>query len=106
MCQHLGIVDVSPQLEGHVEIELAVIGALGEHVQHVFDAVDFLLDGCRNRVCYYLGAGAGVERRDLHHRWRDLRILRHRQGEKGHPANNDDDNRDDCGKDRAIDKET
>ena len=104
--QHLGVVDVGPEFEGHVEIELTVIGALGEHVQHVLDAVDFLFDRRRDRVGYHLGAGARVEGRDLHHRRRDLRVLRHRQGEEGHPADDDDDNRDDCGKDGAIDKET
>ena len=47
---------LSAHVEGDRQRIGAVIGAGGIHVEHIFNTVDFLLDGCRHRLCQYHGA--------------------------------------------------
>ncbi len=49
------------------------------HIEHILDAVDLLLERCRDRTRDCFRRGAGIGRRDLHRRRDHLRILRDRQ---------------------------
>ena len=75
------------------------------HVEHVLDAVDFLLERRRDRVADHLGGGAGIAGGDDNRRRRDLGVLRDRQGEIGRRADNDDKDRQNAREDRPVDKE-
>ena len=86
--QHLGGIQIGSQLKCDVQVHLAVIGALGRHVQHALDAVDFLLDRRGHGVGHRLGIGAGVSGRHLHGRRRDFRVLSYRKLGIGHHADN------------------
>ena len=57
--QHLGEVQIDPGLEGDRQVVGAVVVGLRHHVQHVFDAVDLLLNGGGHRVGHVVGVGAG-----------------------------------------------
>ena len=75
------------------------------HVHHLLDAVDLLLDHRGHAVGHHLAVRAGVAGRHLHAGGRDVRILRHRQREHRHAAQEKNDNRNHPGKNRAFDKE-
>ena len=77
--QHLGHVQIDAVLERHRQHVVAVVGALGRHVQHVFDADHLLLDRRGDGIGHHLGIGAGIRRRNFDRRRRDFRILRNRQ---------------------------
>ena len=77
--QDLGGVQIGSQLEGDVQIHLSVVGALRGHVQHPFDAVDFLLDGCGHGVGHRFGVGTGISGRHLNRGRGDFRILCYRK---------------------------
>src|SRR5206468_615676 len=101
--EHLGHVQVRAELEGDVDVDLAVVGALGGHVEHVLDAVDLLLDGGGDGVGGDLGAGARVEGGDLDGGRGDLRVLRDRQPQERDAADDHEDDRQDRGEDRPVD---
>ena len=71
--QHLGHVQIDAVLERHRQRVGAVVGALRRHVQHVFDAVDLLLDRGGDGVGHDLGVGSGIDGRDFDRRRRDVR---------------------------------
>jgi hypothetical protein len=103
--QHLREVQVGTDLERHRQRIGAVGGAVGLHVEHVLDAVDLLLYGQGNRVDHGLGAGAGIARGNLHRRRHHIRILRDREVEQRHAADQDHQQRDDVREDRPLDEE-
>ncbi len=103
--QDLRKVKVSADLERHRERVGAVGTAVGLHVEHVLDAVDLLLDRQRHGVDHGLGAGAGIARRDLHGRRHHVGILRYRETKQRHAADQDHQDRDDVGQNRALDEE-
>ena len=103
--QHLGEVQVDARLEGHGQGVGAVVVRLRDHVHHVLDAVDLLLDGGGHRLGDDLGVGAGVGALDDDARRRDLRVLRERQVEDGDGAGQGDDDRQHRGEDRPVDEE-
>ena len=103
--QHLRRVQVGAQLEGDVERHLAVVGAFGGHVEHALDAVDFLLDGRGDGVGDGLGVGARVGGCHLDGGRRHLGVLRHRQQEVSHDADDDDDDRQHRGENRPVDED-
>ena len=77
----------------------------GRHVEHVLHAVDLLLDRRGDGVGHDLGVGAGILRRHLHRRRRDLGILLDRQPPQRDGADQNRDHRDHVRKDRPLDEE-
>src|SRR6516164_1343176 len=73
--QHLRDVEVSADLECDRNREVAVPGRLTAHVEHVLDAVDLLFERRRDGAGDGLGRCTGIERRHLHGRRDDFRIL-------------------------------
>ena len=100
--QHLGHVQVGAQGEGDGERVGAVVGALRRHVHHAFDAVDLLLDRRGDAIGHDLAVGAGIAGRDLHGGRRDVGILRDGKRDHRHAAQEQNDNGDDPGEDRAA----
>src|SRR5947207_11403585 len=103
--QYLRRIEIGAELKRDAEGHVAVARALRRHVEHVLNAIDLLLDRRRNRFRYHLRVGAGIGGRDLDRWWRSLGILRNWKRRKGDYADERDDNADDAGKDRPIDKE-
>ena len=103
--QDLRGVEVGPEREGDGERELAVAGRLADHVEHVVDAVDLLLERRRDGLADHLGRGAGIARGDLDGRRGDLGVLRDRQRDVGGEADQDDQDRADRREDRPVDEE-
>ena len=81
--QHLGLVEVGAEREGDGDLDAAVAGRLGDHVEHVLDAVDLLLERRGDGLGHDLGRGAGIGGRDHDGGRRHLGILGHRQAEVG-----------------------
>ena len=79
-------VEVGAEREGDGELQIAVGRRLAVHVEHVLDAVDFLLERRRDRVADDFGGSAGIAGADDDRRRRDLRVLRDRQREIGRRA--------------------
>ena len=104
--QHLGEIQVDAGLERHAEAVGAVVGCLRGHVEHVFDAVDLLLDGGGDALGHGLGVGAGVGGGDDDARRRDLRVLGDRQVEYGDSPGQGNDDGQDRGEDRPVDEES
>ena len=98
-------IEIGADVEADGNRKTAVAGRVRRHVDHVLDAVDLLLDrrhhGCRHDI----GARAGILARDGDGRRRDLRVLRNRQPEKRHAAQDHENDRDDRGKDRSVNEE-
>ena len=103
--QDLVLVGVRADRESDGEIVGAVAGARRLHVEHVLDAVDVLLDRQRHGVDQRRGARARIERRDLHGRRHDVRILRGRQVDERDEPDDDEKQRQNIGEDRPIDEE-
>ena len=103
--QDLGDVEVGPEREGDGERQLAVAGRLGDHVEHVVDAVDLLLERRRHGFADDLGGGAGIARGDLDGGRGDLGVLRDRQRDVGGQPDQDDQDRADRREDRPVDEE-
>ena len=103
--QHLVDVEVGAECKGHGQSQVAVAGRLRNHVEHVLDAVDLLLERGRDRLAHHLRGGAGVG--GVHHDGRRgyLGILRHRQGEIGEAADQRDKDREHGREDRPVDEE-
>jgi hypothetical protein len=102
---HLRLVDVGAEREGHGQRQRAVAGRLRGHVERVLDAVDRLLErrgdclGDRARV--RAGVGGAHDDRGRH----DLGILADRQAEERDRAQQQDQEREHAGEDRAADEE-
>ena len=60
--EHRRDVHVGAELKGHGQVVRAVVGAVGRHVEHAFDAVDLLLDRSGNRLGDGLCIGTGIGR--------------------------------------------
>jgi len=103
--EHLGRVEIGPQLEGHVEEHLAVVGAARRHVEHALDAVHFLFDGSGHRGGHGLRVGARIRGRDLDRRRGDVGILGNREACERHQSDDHDHQREDGGENRPIDEE-
>ena len=103
--EHLRHVEVDAVLERDHQVVRAVVGALRVHVHHALDAVDLLLDGCRDGLRHVLGARARVVAGDLHGGRSDGRELRQAQIKDGDSPRERDDDRQHRGKNRPIDKE-
>ena len=83
--QHLVDIGIGLDIEVDEELNDAVVGADGVHVDHVVDAVHLLLDRRRNRLRDGLGISARVGGGDKNFRRNDVRILRSRQREQAKP---------------------
>ncbi len=103
--QHLRLVEVGAEREGDGDLDVAVSRRLGDHVEHVLDAVDLLLERRRHGLGHDLGRGARVARGDHDGRRRHLGILGDRQREVGDAADQRDDDRDHGREDRPVDEE-
>ena len=102
----LGQVRIGADLEGHGQRHVAVGRGQRVHVEHALDAVDLLFE----RRCHGLGDDRRVGARELgldhDRRRRHLGVLRDRQIDHGGQAGDEDQHRQDAGKDRAIDEES
>jgi hypothetical protein len=103
---HLRVVDVSAEPERDREQHRAVAGGLRGHVEHVLDAVDLLLQRRGDGLGDHLWIRAGILCAHLHRRRHDLGVLADRQSPHGDGADQEDDDRQHRGKDRAIDEES
>ena len=72
---YLGAVDVRADAEGDGQRQRAVDRRLRGHVEHVFDADDFLLERCGDRFGNDLGVGAGVGGAHHHRGRHHFRVL-------------------------------
>ena len=70
-----------PSLNVIVSVIAPSVVHLRRHVEHVFDAVDLLLDRRGDRLGDHLGRRAGIARADDDRRRHDVGILRRRQRE-------------------------
>src|SRR6476469_5128864 len=95
-------IEIGADVEADRNREPAVAGRVRGHVDHVLDAIDLLLDRRHHGGGNDIGACAGILTRHCDGRRRDLGILRDGQTEKGHAAQDHEDDRDDCGKDRSV----
>ena len=102
--QHLGHVGIHAQLERDRQLVGAVVGRLRRHIHHALDAADLLLDRRGHGVADRLRIGPGIQRRHLHRRRRDVRILSHRQREHRHAAGEHEHDRDHRGENRPVDE--
>ena len=96
----LHVHDVDVRVRARLEVDrdrrLAGTGGGGDHVTHVLDAVDGLLQRNQDRVDQDVGTGAGIGDGDLHGRRRDVGELGDRQGlDPQHPQEQEDDRDDD-----------
>jgi hypothetical protein len=99
------IVQVGAGLKRHAQAQLAVAAALGGHVEHVLNAVDFLLERGGDGGGHDVGARPRVDRRHIDRGRSHLGILRDRQLEQGEQAEQDDHDRKHRREDRPADKE-
>ena len=102
---HLRGIEIGADVEGDGDVELAIGGRVRGDVEHALDTVHRLFDRRHHGVGDGLGAGAGVLAGDGDGRRRDLGILRDRQTDERHPAQDHDHDRDDGGEDRPVDEE-
>ena len=100
-----GDVLVVADVERGDDVGEAVGGAVGVEVDQPLDAVDLLLDRGRDRVGDGLGVGAGVGRRDLDLGRHDVRVERDRQDEDADAADEQHQQGQHRGEDRAADEE-
>src|SRR6266480_3085788 len=103
--QHLGGIEIGAEFKGDAQRHVAVARALRRHVEHVFNAIDLLLDRRRDRFRYHLRVRAGIGGRDLDRWWRNVRILRNRKRRKRDHADERNDDTDHARKDRPVDEE-
>ena len=102
--EHLGFVQIRAEIEGNRQLHLAVAGRLGGHVEHVFDAVDFLFERCRDGLGDDFRAGPRIAGEHDDSRRDDLRIFRNRKREARDRAHDDDYDGKNGRKDRPVDK--
>ncbi len=103
--QHLRLIDVGPGLEHDADRQRAVAGRLRDHVEHVVDAVDLLLDRRRDRLGDHLGGGARISGVHRHGRGRDLGELGYRQRPERDEADQRHDDRHHARENRPVDEE-
>ena len=102
---HLRVVEIGAEREGDGQRHPAVGGRLREHVEHVLDAVDLLLERRGDGLGDDLRIGARIGRAHDHRRRHDLRILADRQLEEREGAGDDDHQRQHGREDRPVDEE-
>jgi len=73
--ENLRDIEIGTEREGDGELQIAVGSRLAAHVEHVLDAVDFLLQRRRYRIADDFGGSAGIGRRDLHGDRCNARVL-------------------------------
>ena len=103
--QHLGLIDVRPGGENDIDLQRTIASGLRHDIEHVVDAIDFLLDRRGNRLGDHVRGGARKQGGHLHGRRRDVGKLGDRQCSKGDDADQRQDDRKHSGKDRSIDEE-
>ena len=103
--QHLRLVDVRPRLEDDADRYLPVARRLRVDIEHVVNAVDFLLDRRRDGFCNHLRRGAGISGVNADGRRRYFGIFGDRQEAQRDQSEDRDDHRDDGRKDRPINEE-
>ena len=101
-----GEVRVGANRERHGHRQRAVARARRAQVKHAVDAIDRLVQRCRNGLRDGLGIGPRVERLYVDFGRQDVRILRDRQHTQGREACNDDERRDDRRENRSLDEVT
>ncbi len=79
-------IEVGTERKGDGELQITIGGRLTVHIEHVLDAVDFLLERRRYRIADDFGGSAGITRADDNRRRCDFWILGDREGEIGRPA--------------------
>ena len=102
---HLRVVDVGAEAERDRQQHRAVAGRLRGHVEHVLDAVDFLLERRGDGLGDHLRVRARILRAHLHRRRHDLGVLADRQLPYGDGADQEDDDRQHRREDRPVDEE-
>ena len=102
----LGLVQIGAQREGRGQGQIAIGGRLGIHVQHAFDAGDFLFQRRGHGGADDLRVGARIVGAHYHGGWHDFGILGDGQLEQRQQAADDDQDRQHRGEDRALDEET
>ena len=102
---HLRDIEIGAEVEGDRDREAPVGGRVRGHVEHVLDAVDLLLDRRHHGRGHHVRAGARILAGHVDDRRRDLGILRDRQPEERHRAQDHEHDRDHGGKDRPVDEE-
>ena len=103
--QHRRDVHIGADLERHGQLVGAVVGAGRRHVDHAFDAVDFLFDRRGHRFSDRPRVATRIDGRDLTVGgaiWGNLAIGRAER----HDAGDHDHDRNHRGEDRSIDKES
>ena len=100
--QHLRDIEVGADPERHGQGELPVAGRLAVDVEHVLDAVDLLLERCRDRSRNCFRGGAGIDGCDLNCGRHDLRILCDRQDGERAKADQRYEHAEHGGKDRPV----
>src|SRR5579859_6461673 len=103
--QDLRRVDVGSRLEHDIDAQRAVADRLRRDVQHVVDAVHFLLDRCGNGFRKHFGGGTGIDGAYADGGRRDFRVFRYRQRALHQAAGDGDDDRQDRREDRPINEE-
>src|SRR5580700_7846581 len=98
-------VGIAAEHKADGEVVAAVIAARRTHVDHLVDADDLRLDRLRERRFDDGGGGAGKGGRDYGLRRHDVRELRDRDPQQRQGAGNRDDDRDNDGEPRPIDKD-
>jgi hypothetical protein len=101
----LRLIGIESETERDGERHQAVGRALAAHIEHAFNAVDCLLDRCRDGLGDDLRIGAGILRPHDDSRRHDLRIFGDRHRKHRDEAGHEDENRQHAGEDRAIDEE-
>ena len=102
--QDAGDVGVDAVAETDVE-RVATVAGSAAHVDHAFDAVDFLFDGRSDGVGDGLGVCAGVERFHANDGRRELGVLGNGQARVRECAQQHDDDGDNAGEDGPRDEE-
>ena len=102
--EHRGV-DVRADIEGRGDRQVAGGGGAGVEVQQVLDTGEPLLDRCGNCLRDRLGARARIACVDDDRRRSDVRVLRDRQRDARHEASDHDNDRNDAGQHRSLDKE-
>src|SRR6185437_16199755 len=101
---HLCDIEIGAELEGHRNRETPVAGRIRRQVDHVFDAIDLLLDGRDHGGGHDVGARAGILTRHGDGGRGDLGILRNRQTRECDASEDHEDDRDHGGKYRPVDE--
>ena len=102
---HRGHVRVGAQLEGHIDAERAVVGAVGHEVEHAIEGEQLFLDGLGDGFFQVLRIAAQIAGADLHHRRDHLGIAGQGKIGDGDGAQDDDHDGDHHRENGMIDEE-